>query len=256
MSQFAVYCEQHGGVVRIVAHQCGWLGCRVGEASNPGPGRLTRPMEGRDVRPRRSRRVQDDEEFRFDASMSLREPDPVPIRPPRRVAFVPHCPGDTPQGPSGSVPRDFTKRRLIRRGWSSQVPFQRTLSTRQWQILVPTAKSTITSRIQQPGRRRTTRRFHDVVPPSLLDDLEHDLRPTPADDDSFNPTLGNVTMIDTASDASGAARQVSARRGKRLRILGTQPTVEDLPSTTDSVLWKRQRFGHRLRIVGRHFFGI
>ena len=73
------------------------------------------------------------------------------------------------------------------------------------------------------------RGVHDVVPPSLLDDLEHDLRPTPADDDSFNPTLGNVT--DTASDASGAARQVSARRGRRLRILGTQPTVEDLPST-------------------------
>ena len=80
---------------------------------------------------------------------------------------------------------------------------------------------------QQPGRRRTTRGVHDVVPPSLLDDLEHDLRPTPADEDSFNPTLGNVTMMDTASDASGAARQVPARRGRRLRISGTQPTAED-----------------------------
>ena len=34
--QFAFHSEQHG-CVRIVAHQCGWLGCRVGEASNPGP---------------------------------------------------------------------------------------------------------------------------------------------------------------------------------------------------------------------------
>ena len=35
MSQYAVFGEQHSGVVRIVAHQCGWLGCRVGEAANP-----------------------------------------------------------------------------------------------------------------------------------------------------------------------------------------------------------------------------
>ena len=33
----AVHNEQHGGVVRIVAHQCGWLSCRVGEATKPGP---------------------------------------------------------------------------------------------------------------------------------------------------------------------------------------------------------------------------
>ena len=36
MSHFAIHSEQHG-CVRIVAHQCGWLGCRVGEAANPGP---------------------------------------------------------------------------------------------------------------------------------------------------------------------------------------------------------------------------
>ena len=29
---FAFHSEQHG-CVRIVAHQCGWLGCRVGEAA-------------------------------------------------------------------------------------------------------------------------------------------------------------------------------------------------------------------------------
>ena len=65
----------------------------------------------------------------------------------------------------------------------------------------------------------------------LLDDLEHDLRQTPADEDVINPTLGNVTTMDTASDASGVQRQVSTRRGRRLRILGTEPTVEDLRST-------------------------
>ena len=83
----------------------------------------------------------------------------------------------------------------------------------------------------EPGRRRMMRGVHDVAPPSLLDDLEHDLRPTAADEDSVNPSLGNVTTMDTASDASGAQRQVSARRGRRLRILGTEPTVEDLRST-------------------------
>ena len=36
VSQFAVHIGQHGRV-RIVAHQCGWKGCRVGEACNPGP---------------------------------------------------------------------------------------------------------------------------------------------------------------------------------------------------------------------------
>ena len=34
--QFAFHSEQHG-CVRIVAHQCGWLGCRLGKAANPGP---------------------------------------------------------------------------------------------------------------------------------------------------------------------------------------------------------------------------
>ena len=41
--------------------------------------------------------------------------------------------------------------------------------------------------------------------------IEHDSRPTPADEDFVNPTLGNVTMMDTATDASGAQSQVSAR---------------------------------------------
>ena len=68
-----------------------------------------------------------------------------------------------------------------------------------------------------------------MAPPSLLDDLEYDLRPIPADEDSVNPILGNVTTMDTASDASGAQRQVPARRGRRLRILGQQ--FEDLLST-------------------------
>ena len=36
VSQFAVHSGQHG-CVRIVAHQCGWKGCRVGEATNAGP---------------------------------------------------------------------------------------------------------------------------------------------------------------------------------------------------------------------------
>ena len=36
VSQFAVHSGQHG-CVRIVAHQCGWKGCRVGEATSPGP---------------------------------------------------------------------------------------------------------------------------------------------------------------------------------------------------------------------------
>ena len=32
-----VVSGDHNGVVRIVAHECGWLGCRVGETANPGP---------------------------------------------------------------------------------------------------------------------------------------------------------------------------------------------------------------------------
>ena len=41
--QFAFHSEQHG-CVRIVAHQCGWLGCRVGEVANPGPASRRRRM--------------------------------------------------------------------------------------------------------------------------------------------------------------------------------------------------------------------
>ena len=40
---FVFHCEQHG-CVRIVAHQCGWLGCRVGEAAAPGPKSRRRRM--------------------------------------------------------------------------------------------------------------------------------------------------------------------------------------------------------------------
>ena len=39
------HCLQHGdlrGFARIVIHQCGFLGCRVGEATNPGPPRRMR----------------------------------------------------------------------------------------------------------------------------------------------------------------------------------------------------------------------
>ena len=32
-----IYRGEHGRVVRVVVHRCGLLGCRVGEASNPGP---------------------------------------------------------------------------------------------------------------------------------------------------------------------------------------------------------------------------
>ena len=93
---------------------------------------------------------------------------------------------------------------------------------------------------QQPCRRRMTREVHslrrcdDVLHPTLLDDLERDLRPKSAEDDSVNLLLVNVTMMDTTSDASGVAReeaQVPATRGRRLRILGTQPTFEDFPSS-------------------------
>ena len=178
--------------------------------------------------------MQDDEEFRFDASTSLREPDPVPIRPSRRVALVPHCPGETPQGSSGSE---------VLSGSHDEVDSVRfhfiSVDVVDMTVADSDPDSEIHNRIsdpvendfQQPGRRRTTRGVHDVVPPSVLDDLELGLKPTPAVDYSFNPILENVTKVDTVSDASGAARQVSARRGRRLRILGTQPTVEDLPST-------------------------
>ena len=41
------------GAVRIVTHQCGMRGIRVGEARNPGPSRRpVRPIHGRDVAPR------------------------------------------------------------------------------------------------------------------------------------------------------------------------------------------------------------
>ena len=43
----------------LVTHQCGFEGCRVGEASNPGPRirRLLRPVEGRDVSRKPHRRT-------------------------------------------------------------------------------------------------------------------------------------------------------------------------------------------------------
>ena len=41
------HCVQHGDMMvfgRIVNHQCGWLGCRVGEATNPVPRRIRRVL--------------------------------------------------------------------------------------------------------------------------------------------------------------------------------------------------------------------
>ena len=49
MSEFAFHIQQHGGVVRIVAHQCGWL------VKPPTQGQVNvdaRPVVGQDVAPR------------------------------------------------------------------------------------------------------------------------------------------------------------------------------------------------------------
>ena len=59
--------------VRVVAHQCGLKGSRVGEASNPGPNRrrpTRRPVEGRDVHRRISTQLDSDS----DAALVLRIP--------------------------------------------------------------------------------------------------------------------------------------------------------------------------------------
>ena len=78
---------------------------------------------------------------------------------------------------------------------------------------------------------------HDDVHPTLLDDLERDLTPAstvPASSavGHVDPTMVDLTMMDTASDTSQDSRravvQVLARRGRRLRTMGTQPTVADL----------------------------
>ena len=186
------------------------------------------------MKPRRSRRVQDsDEGFRFDASTSLREPDPVPIRPSRRVPQGPSGSEDSVPGPTRLHEEVIDPTRVVQSGSTSVVDM--TVADSDPDSVIPHNRISdpFEHDFQQPCRRRTTRGVHgdDVVHLSLLDDLEHDLRPTPADDDSVT-TSGNVTMMDTASDARAARQvaQVPARRGRRLRILGTQPTVEDLPS--------------------------
>ena len=79
---------------------------------------------------------------------------------------------------------------------------------------------------------------HDDVHPILLDDLERDLTPAstvPASSavvGHVNPMMVDLTVMDTASDTSEDSRralvQVLARRGRRLRIMGTQPTVANL----------------------------
>ena len=79
---------------------------------------------------------------------------------------------------------------------------------------------------------------HDDVHPTLWDDLERDLTPAstvPASSigvGHVNPMMVDLTMMDTTSDASEDSRrvvvQVPARRGRRLRIMGTQPSVVNL----------------------------
>ena len=86
--------QQHGGVVRIVAHQCGWLGCRVREATNPGPSqrRCRRPVAGRDVAPRLNVATQvdssDDSRPGSDELLDALERDLTVVAPKRRARRV------------------------------------------------------------------------------------------------------------------------------------------------------------------------
>ena len=74
--------------------------------------------------------------------------------------------------------------------------------------------------------------------PTLLDDLERDLTPAstaPASSAAVghvDPMMVDLTVMDIASDTSEDSRravvQVPARRGRRLRIMGTQPSVANL----------------------------
>ena len=115
--QFAFHCEQHG-CVRIVAHQCGWLGFRVGEAANPGPASRRRRMralpwswdsdtesddEGRNVVRRLESHVDSDEEPLLPPSSPpeevIRALEADLCSPPcatRRVMLIPQSQGGTP----------------------------------------------------------------------------------------------------------------------------------------------------------------
>ena len=92
MSQFAVHSQQHGGVVRIVAHQCGWLGCCVGEATNPGPSqrRCRRPVAGRDPRLNVATQVDSSDDSRqlSDELLDALERDLPAVAPKRRARRV------------------------------------------------------------------------------------------------------------------------------------------------------------------------
>ena len=114
--QFAFHSEQHG-CVRIVAHQCGWLGCRVGEAANPGPTSRRRRMralpwswdsdtesddEGRNVVRRLESHVDSDEEPLLPPSSPPEEVIRAleadlcsPPRATRRVMLIPQSQGGT-----------------------------------------------------------------------------------------------------------------------------------------------------------------
>ena len=156
------------------------------------------------MRPRRARRGEDsDEECRFDASTSLREPDPVPFRPPICIR------ASLPGGP----------RRLILRDWFSQVPV--------WDVMDMTVadcdpndsekphncmSDPVENVFQQPCRRKTTRVVHslrrcdDVVHPTRLDGLERDLRPTSANLSHFGKRDhdGHSTRCEWSFTSGGA----------------------------------------------------
>ena len=122
-------------------------------------------VHGRDVKP---------------DSISPLEPEPVFVRPSRRVALVPQFAGCTPQSrqdivPSGSVAGTAS---------SSSLGNPRRVTPDQMEVAGPDATS------------------QDLV----------------------NPTMVDLTVLDSASEVDD---HVVPRRVRRLRIMGTQPTVED-----------------------------
>ena len=143
-------------------------------------------VEGRDVRPRRGTLKTPDDRT------SPQEPEPVLVRPSRRVALVPQFSECTPQsrqdlGPSGSV--------------------------------AGTASSSF------PAIPRRVTVAHHGTHPDQMEVAGPDTIPMNATSQELvNPTMVDLTVLDSASEVDD---HVVPRRVRRLRIMGTQPTAED-----------------------------
>ena len=201
----------------------------MGEADNPGPGRLrTRPVEGRNVMPRRFRDSDNVSRRRRFGALSSEDSDDgesIPMaRVSRRVALVPQSPGDTPRSIQDVIPSTSV---------SDTPPVSSRTGRRRLSLVNGDASSTVAASSGAVQRWSSVPRHS--VPKDVVDALEFDLtrddsdlsllrQPSRSGGDPVDVSSDDAPLVpSTALESVAPTVPASSRAIRQVRASATQP---------------------------------